>query len=301
MSITFIIFESALWIYTSDKYYLKILKISLVIFSVLVTLSSQFTATSEKENIIINTSYQEIDISGDIEYYKKQIKTQDDRINQIFRQRENDFIFTLTEDSLKTAQTEKLKYENLLKDLQSEKKSTVENINKVETIYDWYSYDLPMLFSGDVTSDFIRVLFQLFSSIIMALIAPVCLSMIRLYKPVKHRKQAVNTPKQPLTPEKPEVKEIIQEPEIIPDEPEIQLSTTAVSNIIREGKTEQLETVIQGGALQGMQNIDMALRRLLDEKMITGEEAYRKARQKTNFEQYREQDEPLNTTTSTFQ
>jgi twitching motility protein PilT len=79
------------------------------------------------------------------------------------------------------------------------------------------------------------------------------------------------------------------------------INNSAVSNLIREGKTEQLETVIQGGALQGMQNIDMALRRLLDEKMITGEEAYRKARQKTNFEQYREQDEPLNTTTSTFQ
>lgn len=79
------------------------------------------------------------------------------------------------------------------------------------------------------------------------------------------------------------------------------INNSAVSNLIREGKTEQLETVIQGGALQGMQNIDMALRRLLDEKMITGEEAYRKARQKTNFEQYREQDEPLNTITSTFQ
>jgi len=78
------------------------------------------------------------------------------------------------------------------------------------------------------------------------------------------------------------------------------INNSAVSNIIREGKTEQLETVIQGGALQGMQSIDMALRRLLDEKMITGEEAYRKARQKPNFEQYREQDEQLSTTKSTF-
>jgi twitching motility protein PilT len=78
------------------------------------------------------------------------------------------------------------------------------------------------------------------------------------------------------------------------------INNSATSNIIREGKTEQLETVIQGGALQGMQSIDMALRRLLDEKLITGEEAYRKARLKTNFEQYREQDEPFNTTTSTF-
>lgn len=70
------------------------------------------------------------------------------------------------------------------------------------------------------------------------------------------------------------------------------INNSATSNIIREGRMEQLENVIQGGALQGMQSIDMALRWLLDEKLITGEEAYRKARLKINFEQYREQDEP---------
>ncbi|MBL1275303.1 MAG: type IV pilus twitching motility protein PilT [Ectothiorhodospiraceae bacterium] len=73
------------------------------------------------------------------------------------------------------------------------------------------------------------------------------------------------------------------------------INNSAASNIIREGKSEQLENVIQGGALQGMQTIDTALRRLLDEKLITGEEAYRKARLKSNFEQYREQDESNNT------
>ncbi|MDT8384214.1 MAG: type IV pilus twitching motility protein PilT [Gammaproteobacteria bacterium] len=71
------------------------------------------------------------------------------------------------------------------------------------------------------------------------------------------------------------------------------INNSAASNMIREGKTEQLENVIQAGALQGMQTIDTALRRLLDEKLITGEEAYRKARQKSNFEQYREHDESL--------
>jgi twitching motility protein PilT len=69
------------------------------------------------------------------------------------------------------------------------------------------------------------------------------------------------------------------------------INNSATSNIIREGKTEQLENVIQGGGLQGMQTIDMALRRLLDEKLITGDEAYRKARIKVNFEQYREKNE----------
>jgi twitching motility protein PilT len=67
------------------------------------------------------------------------------------------------------------------------------------------------------------------------------------------------------------------------------INNSATSNIIREGKTEQLENVIQGGALQGMQSIDMALRRLLDEKLITGDDAYQKAKIKANFEQYREQ------------
>lgn len=76
------------------------------------------------------------------------------------------------------------------------------------------------------------------------------------------------------------------------------INNSAASNIIREGKTEQLENVIQGGALQGMQSIDMALRRLLDEKLITGEEAYRKARLKANFEQYREQDESPHSSSS---
>lgn len=70
------------------------------------------------------------------------------------------------------------------------------------------------------------------------------------------------------------------------------INNSAASNLIREGKTEQLENVIQGGGLQGMQSIDTALRRLLDEKLITGEEAYRKARNKAKFEQYREPNEP---------
>lgn len=69
------------------------------------------------------------------------------------------------------------------------------------------------------------------------------------------------------------------------------INNSATSNIIREGKIEQLENVIQGGALQGMQSIDNALRHLMDEKLISGDEAYRKARNKANFEQYREQGE----------
>lgn len=69
---------------------------------------------------------------------------------------------------------------------------------------------------------------------------------------------------------------------------EILINNSATSNIIREGKTEQLENIIQGGALQGMQSIDMILRRMLDEKLISGDEAYLYARNKKSFEQYRQ-------------
>jgi len=69
---------------------------------------------------------------------------------------------------------------------------------------------------------------------------------------------------------------------------EIMLNNAAVSNVIREGKTEQLENVIQSGGMQGMQSMDNALRRLLDAKIITGEEAYLKARHKADFEKFLE-------------
>jgi len=68
---------------------------------------------------------------------------------------------------------------------------------------------------------------------------------------------------------------------------EVMLNNTAVSNIIREGKPEQLQNVIQSGSMQGMQSLDSALRKLVDEEIITGIEAYKKAHNKEHFEQYR--------------
>ncbi len=69
---------------------------------------------------------------------------------------------------------------------------------------------------------------------------------------------------------------------------EIMINNPAVSNLIREGKTEQIETVIQGSSMQGMQRMDTALRRLLDAKLISGDDAYLKARNKADFERFRE-------------
>ncbi len=68
---------------------------------------------------------------------------------------------------------------------------------------------------------------------------------------------------------------------------EIMVNTPAVANIIREGKTEQLDNALQSGALQGMQSMDNALRKLVDAHEITGEEAYDNAFRKADFERYR--------------
>lgn len=65
---------------------------------------------------------------------------------------------------------------------------------------------------------------------------------------------------------------------------EIMINNTAISNLIREGKIEQIENVIQSGGMVGMQRMDTALSRLLDANLITPEEAYFKSRNKADFE-----------------
>lgn len=82
---------------------------------------------------------------------------------------------------------------------------------------------------------------------------------------------------------------------------EIMINNAAVANVIREGKTEQLDNVIQSGGMQGMQLMDTALRRLMDSKAITGNDAYMKARNKADFEKFRDNanlDDDNNTDTS---
>jgi twitching motility protein PilT len=59
---------------------------------------------------------------------------------------------------------------------------------------------------------------------------------------------------------------------------EIMLGIPAISNLIREGKTHQMETIIQGGASLGMQTLDQALKNLLTAGKVTFEEAISKAK-----------------------
>jgi len=66
---------------------------------------------------------------------------------------------------------------------------------------------------------------------------------------------------------------------------EIMLGIPAISNLIREGKTHQMATIIQGGASMGMQTLDQHLKTLLSAGKITYEEALQKAKEPREFAQ----------------
>lgn len=65
---------------------------------------------------------------------------------------------------------------------------------------------------------------------------------------------------------------------------EILVATPAVRNIIREGKSHQLDAVIQTGADQGMQSMDKTLVGLVQAGTITIDEARNYAVDLTEFE-----------------
>jgi twitching motility protein PilT len=70
---------------------------------------------------------------------------------------------------------------------------------------------------------------------------------------------------------------------------EILINTPAVANLIRQGKIDQLESTMQTSTGQGMRSMDMAITQLLDQGMVTGQEAYRKAMNKQRFESVKNQ------------
>jgi twitching motility protein PilT len=70
---------------------------------------------------------------------------------------------------------------------------------------------------------------------------------------------------------------------------EVLINTSAVANLIRQGKIEQLENVIQSSAAEGMFTMDSSIKKLLDEGKITGEEAYLNAFDKSKFEAFKEE------------
>ena len=67
---------------------------------------------------------------------------------------------------------------------------------------------------------------------------------------------------------------------------EIMIGTPAIANLIREGKTFQIPSIIQTAKKDGMQLMDQHLLDLLKTKRVNPEEAYRCSIDKKQFEQY---------------
>ncbi|MEX2494992.1 MAG: type IV pilus twitching motility protein PilT [Woeseia sp.] len=70
---------------------------------------------------------------------------------------------------------------------------------------------------------------------------------------------------------------------------EILVNTSAVSNLIRQGRLDQLETAMQSGGSAGMQTMDSALMDLVERRFVAGKEAYQQAHNKAKFQQVRDQ------------
>jgi twitching motility protein PilT len=67
---------------------------------------------------------------------------------------------------------------------------------------------------------------------------------------------------------------------------EILVGTPAIANLIREGKTYQIPSVIQTGRREGMQTMDQAIIDLLKMGKITTEEAFDKCVDRETFQKY---------------
>ena len=73
---------------------------------------------------------------------------------------------------------------------------------------------------------------------------------------------------------------------------EIMVGTPAVANLIREGKTFQIPSIIQTAKKDGMVLMDQSILSFLMSGVIDGEEAYAKAIDKGAFRQYLEKEPP---------
>jgi twitching motility protein PilT len=70
---------------------------------------------------------------------------------------------------------------------------------------------------------------------------------------------------------------------------EIMVNNPAVANLIRQGKLDQLENTMQSGGASGMCTMDSSIQALLDQRQITGKEAFKKAINKARFEAVKDQ------------
>jgi twitching motility protein PilT len=70
---------------------------------------------------------------------------------------------------------------------------------------------------------------------------------------------------------------------------EVLINTSAVANLIRKGKLDQLETAMQSGGNAGMQTMDAALMELVEKAFISGHDAYQQANNKSKFERLKDE------------
>ncbi|MCK5326237.1 MAG: PilT/PilU family type 4a pilus ATPase, partial [Woeseiaceae bacterium] len=71
---------------------------------------------------------------------------------------------------------------------------------------------------------------------------------------------------------------------------EVLINTSAVANLIRQGKLDQLETAMQSGGNVGMQTMDSALMELVRQGLVAGKEAYQQANDKSKFKNVRNEE-----------
>jgi twitching motility protein PilT len=70
---------------------------------------------------------------------------------------------------------------------------------------------------------------------------------------------------------------------------EVLINTSAVANLIRQGKLDQLETAMQSGGNAGMQTMDAALMELVEKAFVSGHDAYQQANNKSKFERLKDE------------
>ena len=61
-----------------------------------------------------------------------------------------------------------------------------------------------------------------------------------------------------------------------------------MSNLIRQGKLDQLENSMQSGGAHGMRVMDSAIQELFDKGVISGRSAYEKSDNKQRFEPFKD-------------
>ncbi|MDG1462524.1 MAG: type IV pilus twitching motility protein PilT [Gammaproteobacteria bacterium] len=70
---------------------------------------------------------------------------------------------------------------------------------------------------------------------------------------------------------------------------EVLINNSATANLIRQGKLDQLETVMQSGRRSGMCTMDSSLKEAMDKAKISGQSAYEFANDKSKFEAVKSQ------------